>query len=165
LVLAELGLALSGSYPAVFIMLVLFFTAFNFLEAVLPSTVARIAPADMKGTAMGLFSSTQFFGAFCGGLFGGWLLASETYASTYFGLAILLCAWFLVALTMKAPKLLSSKIISLEDLGNEDLAQFLERAASIEGVCEVSVYEADRVAYLKVEKGFDQVALDALVTR
>ena len=165
LFVAELGLAFSQSYMAVFIMLVLFFTAFNFLEAVLPSSVARIAPADMKGTAMGLFSSTQFLGAFCGGLFGGWLLASENYANTYLGLALLLCGWFLVALTMKTPRMLASKIVSLANLESQDLGQFLERAARIEGVCEVSVYEADRVAYLKVEKGFDQDALDALVAR
>ena len=74
LVLAETGLALSDSYLAVFAMLVLFFGAFNFLEAMLPATVARIAPADMKGTAMGLFSSAQFIGAFAGGLLGGVLL-------------------------------------------------------------------------------------------
>jgi MFS family permease len=63
LIVAEAGLSLGDSYLAVFLMLVLFFGAFNFLEAVLPATVARIAPADMKGTAMGLFSSAQFIGA------------------------------------------------------------------------------------------------------
>ena len=71
LALAELGLAWSESYLAAFTMLVLFFGAFNFLEAIMPANVSRIAPADMKGTAMGLFSSAQFFGAFCGGLLGG----------------------------------------------------------------------------------------------
>jgi len=71
LIAAEIGLALSTSYLGVFAMLVLFFGAFNFLEAMLPANVARLAPADMKGTAMGLFSSAQFLGAFCGGLVGG----------------------------------------------------------------------------------------------
>jgi MFS family permease len=165
LVLAEIGLAWSDSYLAAFVMLVLFFGAFNFLEAVLPATVARIAPADMKGTAMGLFSSAQFFGAFGGGLLGGILLATGDYATTFAWLAAILVAWLLVALTMKAPKYLASKIVSLKDLDQDELAHFVERASSIAGVHEVSVYELDRVAYLKVEKGFDDAKLQALVAR
>jgi MFS family permease len=145
-------------------MLVLFFGAFNFLEAVLPATVARIAPADMKGTAMGLFSSAQFFGAFVGGLLGGILLATGNYATVFAWLAAILVIWLLVALTMKAPKYLASKIVSLKDLDQDELALFVERASSIAGVHEVSVYEIDRVAYLKVDKGFDDTELQALLT-
>jgi MFS family permease len=165
LVLAEIGLARSDSYLAAFTMLVLFFGAFNFLEAVLPATVARIAPADMKGTAMGLFSSAQFFGAFVGGLLGGILLATGNYATVFAWLAAILVIWLLVALTMKTPKYLASKIVSLKDLDQDELAHFVERASSIAGVHEVSVYELDRVAYLKVEKGFDDTQLQALLTR
>ena len=165
LVLAEIGLAWSNSYLAAFVMLVLFFGAFNFLEAVLPATVARIAPADMKGTAMGLFSSAQFFGAFVGGLLGGVLLATGDYATTFAWLAAILCLWLLVALTMKAPKYLASKIVSLMGLDQDALAHFVERASSIAGVHEVSIYEIDRVAYLKVGKGFDDTELQALLTR
>jgi predicted MFS family arabinose efflux permease len=165
LVLAEIGLAWSNSYLAAFAMLVLFFGAFNFLEAVLPATVARIAPADMKGTAMGLFSSAQFFGAFVGGLLGGVLLGKGDYATTFAWLAAILCFWLLVALTMKAPKYLASKIVSLKDLGEDELEHFVERASSLAGVHEVSVYEIDRVAYLKVEKGFDDTELQALLAR
>jgi MFS family permease len=53
------------------IALFLYFTAFNLLEAMLPSLVAKLAPSAVKGTAMGIFSSAQFLGAFCGGLLGG----------------------------------------------------------------------------------------------
>ena len=165
LVLAEIGLAWNGSYVMAFVMLVLFFGAFNFLEAMLPATVIRIAPADMKGTAIGLFSSAQFLGAFCGGLLGGILLASGDYATTFAWLAAILCGWFLVALTMKTPKYLQSKIVSLKELGPDELSQFVERVSRIEGVHEVSVYEIDRVAYLKVDKGFDDRELLALLAR
>jgi len=164
LVLAEIGLARSDTYLAAFTMLVLFFGAFNFLEAMLPATVARIAPADMKGTAMGLFSSAQFIGAFVGGLLGGVLLATGNYATVFAWLAAILVIWLLVALTMKTPKYLASKIVSLKDLDQDELAHFVERASSIAGVHEVSVYELDRVAYLKVDKGFDDTELQALLT-
>ena len=165
LVLAEIGLARSDTYLAAFTMLVLFFGAFNFLEAMLPATVARIAPADMKGTAMGLFSSAQFIGAFVGGLLGGVLLATGNYATVFAWLAAILVIWLLVALTMKTPKYLASKIVSLKDLDQDELAHFVERASSIAGVHEVSIYEIDRVAYLKVEKGFDDTELQALLAR
>ena len=163
LVVAEFGLAWSASYPASFIMLVLFFGAFNFLEAMLPASVTRVAPAGMKGTAMGLFSSAQFLGAFCGGLLGGLLLSGGDYASVFAWLGGLLCLWFLLALTMKAPKYLKSKIISLEDLSPQEVERFVERATATEGVREVSVYEVDRIAYLKVDKSFDEKDLQALL--
>jgi MFS family permease len=164
LALAEFGLAWSETYLAVFLMLVLFFGAFNFLEAMMPASVSRIAPADMKGTAMGLFSSAQFIGAFAGGLLGGFLLGAADYATTFLSLSGILAIWFLVALTMKAPRYLASKIVSLKNLNSQELERFVERARNIEGVHEISVYETDRVAYLKVEKGFDDSELRALVS-
>lgn len=164
LALAELGLAWSQTYVAVFSMLVLFFGAFNFLEAIMPATVTRIAPADMKGTAMGLFSSAQFIGAFAGGLLGGILLGTGDHATTFLWLGGILGVWFLVALTMKTPRYLASKIVSLRDLDAPGLERFVEQASKIDGVHEVLVYESDKVAYLKVEKGFDDSELRALVS-
>ncbi len=163
LALAEVGFATSGSYPAAFAMLVLFFGAFNFLEAMMPASVARIAPADMKGTAMGLFSSAQFIGAFCGGVLGGVLLGTGDYANTFIWLTAILGIWLLLALTMKPPEYLASRIVSLQNLDANALRDFAEHAGALDGVREISIYEADRVAYLKVDKDFDDRALQALV--
>ena len=52
----------------------LFFVGFNYLEATLPSAVSKTASVEGRGTAMGLFSPSQFLGAFAGGAVGGWLL-------------------------------------------------------------------------------------------
>jgi MFS family permease len=163
--IAELGLAGATSYQWVFLMLVLFFTGFNFLEASLPTLVARIAPADMKGTAMGLFSSAQFLGAFSGGVIGGLLLASPSYSYGFLVLAGLLLIWWIVAVFMKTPQLLASRVVSLKDMEEEAVELFLKQASLIRGVQEVSVYTKDRVAYLKVEKPFDEQALNALLAR
>ncbi len=160
--IAELGLAGATSYQWVFLMLVLFFTGFNFLEASLPTLVARIAPADMKGTAMGLFSSAQFLGAFSGGVIGGLLLTSPSYSYGFLVLAVLLLLWWIVAVFMKTPQRLASRVVSLKDMEEEAIELFLKQASLIEGVQEVSVYTEDRVAYLKVEKPFDEQALRAL---
>jgi MFS family permease len=162
---AELGLAGATSYLWVFVSLVLFFTGFNFLEASLPSQVARIAPADMKGTAMGLFSSAQFLGAFCGGVIGGLLLIMPSYTHGFAVLAGFLVIWWVVALFMKMPQALASKVVSLKELDGEAIELFVERVSRLEGIQEVSVYTEDRIAYLKVEKSFDESALKALLTR
>ncbi len=51
--------------------LVIFFGAFNVLEAKLPALVSRAAPAGSRGLATGVFSSVQFLGMFAGGALGG----------------------------------------------------------------------------------------------
>ena len=160
---AEIGLAISHSYIAVFAMLVLFFGAINFLEAIMPANVSRIAPVDMKGTALGLYSSAQFFGAFTGGVLGGILLGGGEPSRAFATLAVLLLCWFALALTMKEPAHLASRIVSLRDLDADALDRFVASAGEIQGVREISIYEDDRVAYLKVEKDFDDHALQALV--
>jgi predicted MFS family arabinose efflux permease len=52
----------------------LFFVGFNYLEATLPSLVSKVVFAGGKGTAMGVYSTCQFLGAFAGGALGGWVL-------------------------------------------------------------------------------------------
>ncbi len=52
----------------------LFFVGFNYLEATLPSLVTKQASAQARGTAMGVYSTCQFLGAFAGGTLGGWVL-------------------------------------------------------------------------------------------
>ena len=51
--------------------LAIFFTGFNAMEASLPALVSQLAPTEFRGTAMGLFSTSQFLGAFVGGSIGG----------------------------------------------------------------------------------------------
>jgi len=163
---AELGLSLMSDYAGIFIMLVLFFAGFNFLEASLPSLVAKIAPADMKGTAMGLFSSAQFLGAFCGGVLGGYMLSYSHAEQAYQQLAVLLLIWWLVALFMHKPKPVSSKIVSLIGMDESAIRAFWEQAEKLPGVQEINVYSEDKVAYLKIEKlVFNPKSLDSLLVK
>ncbi len=70
--LALLGFALSGRHLAAFgVAAAVFFSAFNLLEAALPSLVSRLAPEQLRGAAMGAYSTSQFIGAFVGGALGG----------------------------------------------------------------------------------------------
>ena len=77
LAVSQLLLALAGAQLWHFVLaLLVFFTAFNLLEALLPSLVGRAAPAGTRGTAMGVYSTSQFLGVFVGGQMGGALYLS-----------------------------------------------------------------------------------------
>ena len=83
--------------------LVVFFAAFNLLEASLPSLITKLAPAGAKGAAVGMYSTAQFLGTFVGAALGG--LASQ-YLGTpaVFALCgLLTLSWLLVAWPMSAP--------------------------------------------------------------
>ena len=77
--IAALGASLAalagslGHFLGIVVALVIFFTAFNVLEAKLPALVSRAAPAGARGAATGVFSSVQFLGMFAGGSLGGFL--------------------------------------------------------------------------------------------
>ena len=83
--------------------LVLFFAAFNLLEAMLPSLVSRVAPSNAKGTAIGVYSTLQFLGTFVGATAGGWI--AQQYGNiAVFGLcAIVAGLWLIVASGMQVP--------------------------------------------------------------
>jgi predicted MFS family arabinose efflux permease len=82
--------------------LVVFFAAFNLLEATLPSLTSKYAPPALKGTAVGVYSSVQFLGAFVGAVAGGWL-AQHSGAAAVFGFGIVLTLIWLVASATMAP--------------------------------------------------------------
>lgn len=99
LVVSLLALAASGGQVLAFgAALALFFAGFNLLEASLPSAVSRVAPAFCRGTAMGIYSSLQFLGIFCGGLIGGWLQGRAGATSVVMLCAALAAVWALAAL-------------------------------------------------------------------
>lgn len=91
-------------------LLLAFFVAFNILEASQPSLVSRIAPADAKGTALGVYNTMQSLGLFCGGVLGGWLKHNVGVAAVFFLGAVLIMGWLIIAANMKNPPARSRKI-------------------------------------------------------
>ena len=144
--------------------LLLFFTAFNVLEATLPSLISKIAPLAAKGTAMGVYSSVQFLGAFFGAAMGGMLMQYfGGNAVLVFAIALLLM-WLLVASGMQPPGKVSTKMYPLPEMSVADGATLQQRLAQLQGVREVMVVSAECMACLKVEmSGFDEAAVANLV--
>lgn len=141
--------------------LLLFFVAFNLLEASLPSLVAKMAPAAAKGTAMGFFSSSQFLGAFAGGLLGGWAHQALGLNGVFLLGACLALAWLLLAAGMSNPRYLSSHLLNVGPVDEQEAQRLAARLGGIPGVAEAVVVAEDGVAYLKVDKdNLDRAALD-----
>ena len=82
--------------------LLLFFVAFNVLEAMQPSLVSRYAAAA-RGAALGVYNTTQAMGLFLGGAVGGWLLKHEGRSAVFIGCAVVLLLWLIIAWNMKSP--------------------------------------------------------------
>lgn len=101
-VLALMPLA-SHSFFAMVATLVGFFIAFNILEALQPSLVSRVAPAEYKGLALGFYNTAQSLGIFAGGVVGGLLASHDRSSAVFLVAAILAFAWFLTARGFKSP--------------------------------------------------------------
>ncbi|MGH7190322.1 MAG: MFS transporter [Acetobacteraceae bacterium] len=88
---------------SVLVGLVLFFAAFNVMEAMLPSLVSRFAPAEAKGTAMGVYSSAQFLGIFAGGALGGAAQGLGGARGVFIFAALVALGWLTSAIAMPQP--------------------------------------------------------------
>ncbi len=104
LLLVQIGFALWIDHlAAVVALLTAFFVAFNLLEATLPSLITRVAPESSRGTAIGVYNTTQALGLFAGGAAGGWLAQHWGNVSVFvFGMT-LVALWLLVAAGMRVP--------------------------------------------------------------
>ncbi len=162
--LALVALAGAGvSRYAVFVSLWLFFLAFNFLEATLPSLLTRSTRRENRGTASGVYSSFQFFGAFCGGSLGGWTLAHAGVPGVFALCAVLATAWILWSIGMRGPEYLHSITLSIAD--DASPATLAERLGNIPGVREVMVVAGESIAYIQVDERFDRERLSGLPVR
>ncbi|WP_300272865.1 MFS transporter [Halomonas sp.] len=161
-----LGLAWVGAgLWALLAWLWLFFVGFNLLEATLPSLLSKLAPAGAKGTAMGVYSTSQFLGAFLGGVLGGALAQQWGLSAVFLGAAVLVLAWFVVMLGMRPPPHLASEVVALdEDHGDDALETLMAKFAEVAGVEDVLVVPEERLAYLKVDRQrLDEQALARLI--
>lgn len=161
LVISQFGLPLfTNSLVGFAIMLWLFFSAFNLLEASMPSLVAKMAPAAHKGTAMGAYSTSQFLGVFLGGLTGGLLSESFGIAGVASFNIMLLLVWAGMAITMKRPLFYTSYLLNVGEVTEQEAQDIIKGLSQVAGVKDVTVIAEDGVAYLKIDK--EQVNMDEL---
>jgi MFS family permease len=102
LVAVEVALSVVDGVAAYAAALLVFFVAFNVLEAMWPSLVSRIAPAHARGMAIGVYNTTQTLGLFFGGLLGGWVAKHYGPREVFAVCAVLSCVWLAAAVGMRA---------------------------------------------------------------
>ncbi len=156
LALSQIMLLLGGAnFYVVLAALAVFFSGFNVMEASLPSLITKAAPPEAKGTATGVYSSSQFLGIFVGGVCGG--LAHQIGADDGVflltaGLALL---WLIAAATMARPSYLTTRVLPIGDSAG-DASSLADKLKQVPGVAEAVVMAEERLAYLKVDsKAFD----------
>ncbi|PBQ29885.1 MFS transporter [Shewanella algae] len=153
---ALLAMALfSHSLWVLAVAIVAFFTGFNYLEASLPSLIAKFCPVGAKGSAMGVYSTSQFLGAFCGGLLGGGAYQIMGAAGVFTVAVVLLIIWLALTLGMKNPVLLKSYTLEAQVNGREHAQKMAAELSALQGVAEAVVVLEEKVAYLKVNDQFD----------
>ena len=144
--------------------LLLFFTGFNFLEASLPALVSRIAPAGQRGSAMGIYSSSQFFGAFLGGVVGGAIVQHFGYQALFAVLAVIGLIWLAVASTLIIPQRTQRVSLPMSLHTERQATQLATELSALAGVREVTLVLADQRCYLKVSSThFDTAQAQAVI--
>ncbi|WP_233208784.1 MFS transporter [Zhongshania marina] len=140
------------------LMITVFFVAFNLLEASLPSLVSKTVYPGGKGTAMGVYSTFQFFGAFCGGALGGGLFGRWGVSALFVGAAIFAGIWLLVAWGMTVPAKSENLVLSWQ-FGVWDAARLRREVLELPGTFDITVLESEQLAYLRVSPNFDPATL------
>ncbi|MFV5590256.1 MFS transporter [Acinetobacter variabilis] len=128
----------------------LFFIAFNVMEALLPSWLSKAAPIQSKATAMGVNASSQFLGAFFGGIIGGQLLLLNNTSLGWSILSAIAIIWLLVSFGLAQPRYLSSLVLRLPESKQTD--EWTSQLLAIRGIEEVVVMSEQQVAFVKVDK-------------
>ena len=130
----------------------LFFTCFNYLEANFPAMVSNIAPAGKKGSAMGIYASFQFFGAFIGGVLSGSISELLSIQWVFVLASILCCVWLVLIKGLNATNRLKRYTLSTN---KQTSSLALKQLSQLEGVVDITVVPEEQVMYLKAEQHFD----------
>jgi MFS family permease len=163
LLAAELGFAVClTDFTMVIASLLAFFVAFNLLEASLPSLVSRVAPASSRGTALGVYNTSQALGLFAGAAAGGWLAQHLGETSVFvFGIAVI-ALWLGVASRMRVPGETVERAYRVPP--RLDPVRLRERLVRLRGVREAVIVPEQGIARLRVyPESFDERAVREII--
>ncbi len=160
MLLAQLMFAASIDYFwGIVASLTMYFIAFNVLEASLPSIISKVAPAAAKGTAMGVYNTSQSLGIFVGGALGGYLSHTYGFSSVFIFCGVMMFLWLLLAFSMQAPPAVRTKMYTMnamaEQMAAEDVNVLKDKLAGIAGVIEAVVLPQELTVILKIDKSHD----------
>jgi MFS family permease len=156
----------SGNLFVLLAALIVFFSAFNVMEASLPSLITKVAPPDVKGTAMGVYSSLQFLGIFIGGIIGGMAHQHSGSAGVFVLTTALAVIWLVAAAGMAQPSYLTTRLVPIAESKLSDAPGLAAKLRQVPGVAEAVIIAEESVAYLKVDaKSFDAAMAEVVAGR
>lgn len=146
--LAPSGMMLLG-------VITLFFVGFNFLEANFPALVSNLSPAGRKGTAMGIFASCQFFGAFLGGALSGVLLSVVSGATLLAIMSLICIFWSLIFISIDSTQRAKRYTLSL-NLAGRTIEEVQHAFEQLSGIDDFNIVPDEAAVYVKASgKTFD----------
>jgi MFS family permease len=140
------------SFGDLVVLVIMFFTAFNYLEATMPSILSRIAPAGVKGSVMGIYSSSQFFGAFAGGALGGFIASHYGEQAIFLVMSMVSVVWLLITLGMAPLKKSKNFSFAVKVKNEKEADKVAEQLITMPGVIEATIVFSEAIAYLKIDE-------------
>ena len=128
-----------------------YFVGFNILEASLPSLVSRQASAESKGTAMGIYSSSQFLGIFAGGAFAGVIYQYYGNQGIFIINSFISLLWLSTTFYLK-PNVYQLTLILSYDNTLYDASELSNHLKLLPGVTHVALAPEENVVYLRIDK-------------
>ena len=162
--LCQITLAFTYQYwPAICSLMFIYFVAFNFLEASLPSLVSRQASTESKGTAMGIYSSSQFLGIFAGGTIAGIVYHLSGNQGIFIVNSLLSLLWGGVSFYIK-PTVYQVTLVLNYDNTVHDAANLTTKLKLLAGVYDVVVAHEEKTIYLRINKAqYHEGSADLLI--
>jgi MFS family permease len=165
MLMAQIGMAASMQhFWGIVGALLAYFIAFNVLEATLPSLISKIAPVGSKGTAIGVYNTSQSIGLFVGGAVGGWLSQHYGYPAVFMFSAGLMALWLIAAVGMRTPPAVKTRMFRLGVLTVHQAEILNQKLRGIQGVYETTVVAQEGIAIMKVgQLGWDEASATKLI--
>ena len=133
------------------LLMFVYFIAFNILEATLPSLISKQANPNSKGTAMGIYSTSQFLGIFVGGSLAGVLYQWHSSQGIFMVNGLLGILWLSVAIYMKPNVYVSTLILHYSpQIDTHD--SLIKELLCVKGIKEAVISQEEQVIYVRIDK-------------
>ena len=154
-----------GSVWTIGVALVVYFIGFNILEASMPSLVSKIAPGDLKGTAMGVYNTLQSVGVFSGGIIGSRLYAQYGFNGVFIFCGVIGLLWLWLAALAPAPKPVKNIMFAVPPAWQGDLGSLKTAIQTTAGVESIAFSHDNQTLFIKVlQQGFDETAIQTILS-